>query len=193
MIKINLLPVRAAKKKETAVQQIAIFCIGVVLVLVVFMTTFFVKKMQIADTKNDISAAQDKISELKKRIGKLEELKSLKDQVKKKLDVLNQLRKNKTGPAHRLATLSDSTPDQLWLTSYAEAGSDIKISGIALNEDLIAAFLRNIEASSDYMNVELLVSEQKEIEGAKIKRFDISCKLHTASDTDQNQKTKEPK
>lgn len=84
-------------------------------------------------------------------------------------------------------------PDQLWLTSYAEAGSDIKISGIALNEDLIAAFLRNIEASSDYMNVELLVSEQKEIEGAKIKRFDISCKLHTASDTDQNQKTKEPK
>ena len=198
MIRINLLPVRAAKKKETAVQQIAIFCVMIVLILAVVLTMYFVKRLQISDTKNDISTANNKISELKTKIGKLEELKALKEQVKKKLDVLNQLRKNKTGPAHRLATISDSTPDQLWLTSYAENASEIKISGIALNEELIANFMRSLEASTDYMGVELVVSEQKETDGVKYKRFDITCKLRFTGDAPkaqlpaQTQKTPAP-
>lgn len=193
MIKINLLPVRAAKKKETAVQQIAIFCAGVVLVFAVVMTMYFVERLKISDTQNDITTANNKINELKARIGKLEELKTLKDQVKKKLDVLTQLRKNKTGPAQRLATLSDSTPNQLWLTSYGENGSDIKISGFAFNEELIATFMRTIEASSDYSGVELLVSEQAEMDGAKFKRFDISCKLQLSAETLQAQETAQQK
>ncbi len=180
MIKINLLPVRASKKKESAIQQIAIFFISIVLVLAVVLGMYFFKSIQITSTKNDITAANDKINELKKKIGKLEELKSLKEQVKKKLDVLAQLRKNKSGPAQRLATLSTITPDQLWLTAYSESGADIKISGLAFSEDLIAAFMRSLEASSDYMNVELLVSEQSESAGTKLKRFDVSCKLQSA-------------
>ena len=182
MIKINLLPVRAAKKKETAVQQLTIFGFTVFIVLAVVLTMYIVKRAQITATKNDIAAANSTINELKKKLGKLEELKSLKEQVKKKLDVLTQLRKNKSGPAHRLATLSESTPDQLWLTAYAENGSDIKMSGFAFTEDLIAAFMRSLEASSDYMNVELLVSEQSVLGDNKLKRFDISCKLETAAD-----------
>lgn len=181
MIKINLLPVRAAKKKETAVQQIAIFCVSLVVVLAVVMGMYFVKRMQITATRNEITAANDKINELKKKIGKLEELKSLKDQVKKKLDVLTQLRKNKSGPAQRLATLSTITPDQLWLTAYSESGADVRLSGLALNEELIATFMRSLESSADYMNVELLVSEQNESAGAKLKRFDIACKLRSTA------------
>lgn len=189
MIKINLLPVRAAKKKETAVQQIAIFCIGLFLVLAVIMTMYFVKRLQISDTKNDITTANNKINELKTKIGKLEELKTLKEQVRKKLDVLNQLRKNKTGPAQRLAILSDSAPDQLWLTSYTESNTDIKISGIAFNEELIANFMRTLEASTDYTGVELLVSEQKEADGVKYKRFDITCKLRSSVEIVKSQQT----
>ncbi|HEY9828921.1 MAG TPA: PilN domain-containing protein [Stenomitos sp.] len=177
MIKINLLPVRAAKKKETAVQQITLFCFCLVLVLVIVFAMYMVKQVQISTTKKDITSANSKITELKNKIGKLEEVKNLKEQVKKKLDVLTQLRKNKSGPAHRLATLSDVTPDQLWLTAYSESGLDVKISGLAFNEDLIASFMRSLEASSDYMNVELLVSEQSESAGTKLKRFDLSCKL----------------
>lgn len=177
MIKINLLPVRAAKKKETAVQQITIFCVSIILVLVIIGALYAVKQAQIYSTKNDITAANTKINELKVRIGKLEELKTLKGQVKKKLDVLAQLRKNKTGPAQRLATLSDITPEQLWLTAYAESGDNIKIAGIAYTEELIAQFMRSIQASNDFTGVELIVSEQKEISGTKVKSFELTCKL----------------
>lgn len=177
MIKINLLPVRAAKKKETAVQQITIFCVSIASVLIVAGVLYAVKLGQISATKNDINAANNKIAELKVKIGKLEELKTLKEQVKKKLDVLAQLRKNKTGPAQRLATLSDITPDQLWLTSYGETGDSVKITGLAYTEDLIAQFMRSIQASNDFTGVELIVSEQKEYAGSKIKSFELSCRL----------------
>lgn len=181
MIKINLLPVRAAKKKETAFQQITIFCVVVFLVGAIVMSLYFVKRVQVSAAKNDITAANNKINELKTKIGKLEELKTLKEQVKKKLDVLSQLRKNKTGPAQRLTTLSDITPEQLWLTSYSESGSDVKISGMAFNEELIAQFMRTLEASTDFMSVELSVSEQSEVAGTKLKKFDITMKLEAAS------------
>jgi len=177
MIKINLLPVRAAKKKETAVQQIAIFCFGLLLVALIVISLYVVKRVQISSAQNDITSANAKIGELKKKIGKLEELKSLKDQVKKKLDVLAQLRKNKTGPAERLATLSDITPEQLWLTGYSENGNDIKLSGIAYTEDLIASFMRSLEASRDYTGVELVVSEQTGSGENKLKKFELTCKL----------------
>lgn len=181
MIKINLLPVRAAKKKETAIQQFAIAGVVVVVIALIVVSLYFVKRVQVSAAKDDITSANNKINELKTKIGKLEELKTLKEQVKKKLDVLSQLRKNKTGPAQRLATLSDLTPEQLWLTNYSESGQDIKISGIASTEELIAQFMKALEASIDYITVELVVSEQTEIAGKKLKKFELTMKLESAT------------
>jgi type IV pilus assembly protein PilN len=193
MIKINLLPVRAAKKKENDIQQITIFCVSLLLVAVVVTAMYTFKRIQINATKNEITVANSRINELKAKIGKLEELKALKEQVKKKLDVLAQLRKNKTGPAHRLATLSDNTPDQLWLTGYSENGNDVKIAGLAFTEELIATFMRSIEASADFMGVELVVTEQAESGGAKLKRFELVCKLRTAPEQAKQQAPNAPK
>lgn len=185
MIRINLLPVRAARKKETAIQQIVIFCTSLAIVLVVVLSLYFFERMKITGTKEEITVVTNKINELKKKIGKLEELKTLQAQVRKKLDILSQLRKNKTGPAHRLATLSDITPDQLWLTSYSENGPDIKISGFTLSEELLAGFMRKLDASANFTAVELIVSEQSEQGGAKIKRFELSCKLRSNIDAEK--------
>jgi type IV pilus assembly protein PilN len=140
-----------------------------------------VKTMQVSATKDDITSANKKINELKTKIGKLEELKTLKEQVKKKLDVLSQLRKNKTGPAQRLASLSDLAPDKLWLTNYVESGQDVKVSGIAFTEELIAQFMKALEASKDFMAVELVVSEQTEVAGTKLKKFDLTMKLESVA------------
>lgn len=183
MIRINLLPVRAAKKKETALQQLFILGASVIVVLVVVVALWLVKLGQISGTQKDITKANERISELKTKIGKLDEIKKLKDAVKKKLDVLTELRKNKTGPATRLATLSDVTPDQLWLESYKEAGSDIRISGLAYNEELIAQFIRALEASPEYEKVDLVVSEQKDVSGIKLKRFDLTFKTESTKPT----------
>lgn len=177
MIKINLLPLRAARKKEAAIQQLTIAGSVIVLLAVIILSLYGLKRVQITSSKNEIEISKNKIKMLEKKIGKLNELKALKEQVKKKLDILSLLRKNKTGPAQRLASLSDLTPDQLWLTNYNESDQDVKISGVALTEDLIAQFMKAIEASSDFMAVELIVSEQIVTADAKLKKFDLTLKL----------------
>ena len=177
MIKINLLLVRGAKKKETIKQQITILVFVLVVSVVVMGGIYLYLVGLIKSTKTEIVQAETEIQQLKAKIGQIENLKKLEDEVRKKLDVLNQLRVGKTGPVKRLAALSDTVPDKLWLTRYNESGDSITISGIAYTEELIADFMRNLEGSHQFFQVELQVSEQIVVSGVKAKRFDLSCKL----------------
>jgi type IV pilus assembly protein PilN len=186
MIKINLLPVRATKKKETAKQQLYIFLVALAAYIGLGFLLFSYEMIKIKATKDDIKRSTQELQRLKTVIGEIDNIKKLKDEVKKKLDILNRLRKEKTGPAIRLAKLSEATPDKVWLTKYAETGASVSISGVAINEDMIANFMRNLQATDDFINIELLVSEQKEISGIKAKRFDITCMLN------QNKKEEPP-
>lgn len=179
MVRINLLPVKTTKKKETAQQQIVIFVIAVVGVLVACIAVYSLTLAKISSTKDEISKSEDQIKILKAKIGEIDNLKNLQAEVRKKLDVLTQLRKEKTGPASRMARLSDSVPQRLWLTKYSENGPAIAIAGIAYNEDLIAEFMRNLMSTGDFASVELQVSEQHEVVGVKAKKFELTCTLKT--------------
>lgn len=177
MIKINLLPYRVSKKKETAQQQLIIFTAIIVASLITFGTIYIITIGKIKTTKSEITRAEEELAGLKKKIGEIDNLKKLQAEVQKKLDILNQLRKEKTGPAIRLARMSDIVPEKMWLTRYQESGTSVAISGLAYSEDLIAEFMRSIQSSSEFSNVELQVSEQQEVGGIKLKKFDISCVL----------------
>lgn len=177
MTRINLLPIRATKKKETAKQQIMILIVAVVAVIAAGLAFYTVTFAKVSGLKAEITSSEAELQQLKTKIGEIDNIKKLQDEVKKKLDILNKLRKEKSGPAIRLAKLSDVTPDKLWLTNYAEKEGKVTISGLAYNEDLIAAFLRNLQGSGLYSNVELVVSEQKEEGGVKVKKFDVTCNI----------------
>jgi len=185
MIKINLLPISAARKKETARQQVIILFASILGVLLIACAVYFYIGLKIQSTKTEITRSENEIQELKLKIGKINNLKNLKQEVQKKLDVLILLRKGKVGPVNRLLTLSEAAPDKLWLTRYAENGSDVSISGVALNEELIAAYMKNLEASPDFEGIELIVSEQMDMQGIKVKKFDLKLQL-------QAPKTSEP-
>jgi len=188
MTRINLLPVRVSKKKETVLQQLiaAVAVVGgtaVVLAVVYFST---VSKIKAADA--EIANANSEISLLKKKIGEIDNLKKLQAEVKKKLDVLEQLRKEKIGPSRRFAALCDALPDKLWLTRYSESGEKVSISGMAFSEDLIANFMKSLQDSPEFMNVELLVTEQAEVNGTKLKKFDLTCSFRRPQNPPPEQK-----
>ncbi|PKN15950.1 MAG: fimbrial protein [Deltaproteobacteria bacterium HGW-Deltaproteobacteria-23] len=177
MIRINLLPYRASKKKETATQQIMIMSVVMLLALAIIAGVYLVTLNKISTTKQEITQSEEELANLKKKVGEIDKLKKLQAEVQRKLDILNQLRKEKTGPATRLARMSDIVPEKMWLTRYQESGLKVSISGLAYNEELIADFMRSIQASDEFGTVELLVSEQQEISGVKLKKFDLSCMI----------------
>ncbi len=177
MIKINLLPVRAAKRKESARQQAVILAGSLVLVLLIALAAWSYFLIRINSANDEISKANQELSELKAKIGKINELEKLKAEVTKKLDVLTQLRRERTGPVNRLLTISQAVPERLWLTGYSESGTTVTVSGVAFTEELIADFMRNIEQSPDFMNVELVVSEQVMVSNMKLKKFELRFNL----------------
>ena len=81
MIRINLLPVRAAKKKETVKQQATIAISSIVAVLLIFVALYSVTLGKISGTKNDITSAEGEIQQLKKKIGEIDNLKKLQAEV----------------------------------------------------------------------------------------------------------------
>ncbi|MCM0083685.1 PilN domain-containing protein [Geomonas sp. Red32] len=182
MIRINLLPVRASKKKETIRQQISLLIISMVGVLLVGMMMYFIMLGKVNVAKNRIEAADAELKSLKAKIGAIDNLKKLQADVKKKLDVLAQLRRGKTGPSSRWAALSAAVPDQLWVTKYTESGTAVALGGYAMSEELIAQFMRNLQASGSFANVELQVSEQADQGGLKAKRFDLTFQIKDKPD-----------
>jgi len=177
MIKINLLPVRAAKKKESARQQLSILLLSVIAVVVIALGFYSFTLAKISTAQDEISKSEQEIKSLKEKIGEIDNIKKFQEEVRKKLGILDQLRQNKTGPATRMAKLSDAVPEKVWLTKYTENGINISLGGVAFNEELIAEFMRNLQGSNEFQNVELLVSEQMDIKDLKVKKFEISCSL----------------
>lgn len=177
MIKINLLPIRASKKKETARQQVSILVISAVGLLVIGLSFYLVLNSRISNLNAEIASSETELSALKAKIGTIDNIKKLQADVKKKLDVLNQLRRGKTGPAARLAALSDAVPPRLWLTKYTENEKNVSVGGYAMTEELIAVFMKSLEASGSFNNVELVVSEQSDTGGVKAKRFELQFQI----------------
>lgn len=180
MVKINLLPVRTNKKQENAKQQLVLLIIAIAVTLVACVFIYSVTLAKISATKQEILNSEKEIATLKVKIGEIDNLKKLQEEVRRKLDVLNQLRKNKTGPSNLLAHISDAVPEKVWLTKYVENGSTIAMAGVAYNEELIAELMRNLMATGDFTNVELQISEQYEVVGVKAKKFELICALKSS-------------
>lgn len=181
MIKINLLPVRESQKKEKLREQVVIMAACAVLVVIGCAAAYTTILTKISQKNGVISEQTEIIEQLTKEIGEVEKVKKLQGELQSKLDILGTLKANKTGPAHMLDELSAAIPERLWIESFDSVGGVFSLNGIGLNEEVVATFLQQLEASSYYMNVELQSLEQVTTSGNKLNRFKIVAKDESVS------------
>ena len=179
MIRINLLPVKAAQKKEMLRGQLVILLLSVILVLVACAGVYISIAGKVTAEKEEIARTESEIISLKKAIGEVGRFKNLQKELQGKLDVLEKLKEGQTGPVHLLDELSMSLPEKLWIVSYKESKGSISIQGLGLDEATVAQFLRDLEASPYYRGVELKVIEQATVSGRKLQKFDVTCQAET--------------
>jgi type IV pilus assembly protein PilN len=134
---------------------------------------------KVAVAKEENSRKEDEINQLKKKIGEVGRFKKMKEELQGKLDILAKLKEGQSGPVHLLDELSGRMPDKLWINSYNASAGAVSINGVGLNEETVAQFLRELEASPYYMNVELQVIEQVAQGGLKLHKFDITGRVET--------------
>jgi type IV pilus assembly protein PilN len=176
MIRINLLPARATQKKERLRNNLLGLVAALLVTGLVCGGVYVSLLASINDERAAIAAKEAEIQSLRKAIGEVAQFKKLQEELRGKLDVLGKLKDGKTGPVHLLDSLGQAVPDKLWLTSFKEAGGAISISGFGLNEETVAQFLRDLNASPYFTGVELQVIEQVNQGGTKLHKFDLICR-----------------
>lgn len=177
MIRINLLPVKAAQKKEQARNQIIVA--GAFLLVTCGVCYFLYDNLQgqIAQLDATISRTRTEIKNLEKKIGEVNKYKKLQEDLQNKLNVLADLKESKAGPVHLMDELIEALPDKLWVNQLVQKGDSISLAGVGLTEDDVATFMTRLEASPYYRNVELKVTKQKVQDGLRLQNFELSCRM----------------
>lgn len=184
MIRINLLPVKAAQKKEKLKGQL--FTAMIVVLVTVGACAFAYMQLLgwVADARENVGQKKLEITKLMKVIGEVNEFKKRQDDLRAKLDILDRLEKSRRGPVMILDELYKAMPDKLWLESFKESGGKATLSGVATNEETVALFMRNLEDSAQFSQVNLGSVQQVPKEGVRLHKFDLTCLLEAQQTVD---------
>ncbi len=165
MIRINLLPVRAAKKKESIRFQLTVAVLITAMVVTVSSAYYLKLKSDVSMLKEDIDTMEEELRKLKRKVGELTKIKEQKKLLQNKLDVVNKLEKARTGPVAMFIQISEAIPKKVWLISLTEKGKNITLNGNAVTDEDLAEFMRRLEAVEDIKKVELVVAKRTKAQG----------------------------
>ena len=181
MIHINLLPVRALKKKETTRQMLSVFFLSVGCVVLVIISFHLSLSSRLGKVEAQITVYDEEIKRLKVDTKDVDKFKAEKEDLQRRLNIIYTLQRAKTGPVRVLDDLAISLPGRLWLTSLKEKDGKMELRGVALDNPTIAKFMINLERSGVIKNVELIVSQQLERKDVKLKEFTLTCNVQYGS------------
>ena len=198
--RINLLPVREAKKRESGKQ----FLVLAAVMLVAEAGGLFYWQSGKEDEAAGVEAANAKISaqvkEAQAKSAAVAKLEAEKAELSKQKTVLDSLIEGQAGPVKMLDELSlmltavtdpiqklamekrkwtaEWDPKRLWISSFHEENRKLKITGFARTNDDLAEFLHRMGTSKHFVNVRLNVSETvvaPGIDTVKVVRFDVDA------------------
>jgi len=173
MIRINLLPVRVAKKKESIRQQASVTGLSVVVLLLVLGMVYFSINKKVKEINEAIKTEEKNIAQLDKEIGELKNIENEKKVILEKLNIVRQLEVNKRRHIKMLYDIAVAMPERVWIETLKEAGQTVTITGFAASDDVVADFMRSLKGILGAWNVELEIVEQKEKEKMKLAGFTI--------------------
>src|SRR5476651_1980111 len=125
MILINLLPVRAAKKTERGRQLIVMAVLAMVLAGLGNWLWYSKVTGELDQVNQSIRRTRDQITELDKIIGQLNSVKQAMKSLKEKLDVLDTLKKGRSGPVKVMDELAMVVPPKVWVTDFSGINGDL--------------------------------------------------------------------
>jgi type IV pilus assembly protein PilN len=97
---------------------------------------------------------------------------------KRRVDVIDQLRKDQTGPVSLLSMIADTVngTEAVWLNSMQDQGPNVAIDGMALSSDAVANLISNLQKTGYFRNIEIKESYQDEtIKDMQAFQFTLTC------------------
>ncbi len=155
MMEINLLPHREARRAADLRESVALLLLGLVVVLSVIFFSYQSVKSDLAEARAGVAQLEADIERYKPQQILVEGFKTKKKELQNKLDIIASLEGARSGPVRILDELSSKVPERLWLTGITTKGKGIKLEGRSLDTGVVADFLRGLNESPFFSNVDL--------------------------------------
>ena len=178
MIRINLLPVRQKKKRNTSIYQLVAMGGAIVATLLVAVVLHLYFQGQISAQERKIADGDAEVKRLEKIIGEVKELDQQKSKLLNQLAVIDKLEKGKRGPVRVLDQLSNEIPKRVWISSFREASGALTLTGAAMDNAEISEFVRVLQKSSYFSDVLLKFSQSAEVSGQTVFTFEVTAKVN---------------
>lgn len=177
MIRINLLPVKELKAEVSRRRETFLGVSSLVIVLLALAALYGYQAMQVSSLEKDLADARAELQQLVAKAKSVTELQARIAEFQGKHKVIEDINKKKAGPVRIMENLSASTPTALWLTQFRETGGDLTITGVAMDNQTIADFLKSLASHANFRNTELVETVQTDQAGMPPRRFLIKSKL----------------
>jgi type IV pilus assembly protein PilN len=177
MIRINLLPHRAEKRKAQHIQFIAFSVIAVILGAFIVGFVHVTIMAQIDNQERRNAYLKKEIVVLDKQI---DEIKKLREQTKSLLDrkkVVESLQSTRADVVHLMDQMLRILPDGVHLKSIKQSGNKISLVGYAQSNARVSTLMRSIEDSPWLDSPTLLVINAVVIAGTRLSEFSLTFNL----------------
>ena len=176
MIRINLLPFRAARKKENIRRQVSIFMLSLVFLLIIFFYYNFSLGNKVDSLNANIKNTKTELAKYTKINDEIAQIKKKLNDLKKKLTVMKTLEANRFEPTRLMDIMTQVVvPKRMWFTNLVSKAGKVKINGIALDNKTVADFMVRLEECGLFKEVDLKTLKRKKSKNADLKSFTIHC------------------
>ncbi len=165
MIRINLLPLREAERAVGRRNQMSLVALGATISALIMIVPYMIQGRQMAALESEIRDTQDEIRIYNKKVAEVRDLARVRADVRAKLQVVQDLNDKRVGPARVLQDLSVATPENLWLLDFNEGNANATLTGMALDNETIARFMRQLSASNYFVAVDLVETSRRTATG----------------------------
>jgi type IV pilus assembly protein PilN len=178
MIRINLLPFRLARKRENIRQQVSIFVLSIVLVITGMSWYTMGMDKRISKKQNEIERINSEIAVYKEKADRVSEIQKRLKILEDKLRIVESLQMKRDQQLRVLEDLQARiVSDQMWIESIDADETMVTLTGIAFDNPTIADFMKKLEASDLFSEIDLKQTVSKRFDGnVTLKAFELRCR-----------------
>lgn len=177
MIRVNLLPHRAEKRKARQLQFVILCVLSLVLGAVIVGVVHVAISTQISYQERRNAYLKQEIAILDKQI---EEIKKLREQTQALLarkTVVENLQSTRSDVVHLLDQMLRILPDGVYLKSLKQTGYKISVVGYASSSARVSTLMRSIEDSPWLDTPTLIEVHAVTVTGTRLNEFSLNFNL----------------
>ncbi len=176
MIKINLLGEEVVESNSGI-----LIVAGYVASLVVLLGVFFLMQSSVSRSIADLTAEkqslESQLAKLKEVTKEVRLLEQKREELKNKLTVIATLKRNKSGPVRVMNDLNEFLPDRAWIGEIREKDNQMRIQGVALDNQTVSTFAKGLHSSDYFPSVELVETRNLNYKGVTVKEFILQARV----------------